>query len=166
MAVKKYTLGEKRFVVIKKNEIRVYEEGTKKIATFTFPRWSNFTMHHEEIDNAVLKLVKGEEEVKLQQHVGGGWYVSVTTGFRCVDIRKFFQAKDGSRKATRTGIALRLEEWERLKQIAGEIKQQHPKIAEVGPCWNQGDHFNQEGAFQCRECYPFGSPFDSWFNAA
>lgn len=166
MAAKKYTVGEKRFVVIKKNEIRIFEDGTKKAATFTYPRWSNFSMYFEEIDNAVSKLIKGEEEVKLQLHVGGGWYVSVTTGYRCVDIRKFFRTRDGTNKASRTGIALRLDEWERLKQTAGEIKQHHPKIEEAQPCWTQTDHYNQEGAFRCRECHPFGSPFDSWFNAA
>ena len=131
MTAKKYTLGEKRFVVIKKNEIRVFEEGTKKIATFTYPRWALLVMYFEEIDNAVSKLVKGEEEVKFQQHVGGGWYVSVTTGYRCVDIRKFFRTKDGENKATRTGIALHIDEWERLKQIADEMKKHHPKIAEA-----------------------------------
>jgi len=43
----------------------------------------------EEIDDCVKKLLDGQE-VKLQVHFGGGPHISVTTGFRCVDFRKWF----------------------------------------------------------------------------
>ena len=84
--------------------------------------------------------------------------MSVNSGFKCVDIRKFYKALDGTIKPTRTGIALRLDEWERFKQIVREIKDQHPKIAEIEPCWTGSDYFNQEGALMCSEC----NPFDYW----
>ena len=155
MATKKYTIGEKRYVVVKKSEIRVLEDGSKKAATFIYSRWAQMVQHFDEIDNAVSKMAK-EEEVKLQLHIGGAWYVSVTSGYHCVDIRKFFRTKSDEIKPTRTGIALRIGEWERLQQVAKEIKEQFPKIGEAEPCWTQADHFNQESAFRCLECYPFG----------
>lgn len=156
---KKFDVSEKRYVVVKKNEIRLFEDGSRKMATFSYPRWAQFVEYFEEVDNAVSKLVKDEGEVKLRIHIGGGWHVSVTSGYHCVDLRKFFLAQDGATKPTRTGIALRLSEWDRLKQIAREMKEQHPKIADAQPCWSQSDHFNQEGALMCNKCNPFGN----WF---
>jgi len=56
-------------------------------------------------------LIKDKETVSYCGHVGDGHYVSVTTGFRCVDFRKFylpfgqFEIKPSSK-----GIALRLGE--------------------------------------------------------
>ena len=56
--MKKFEVSEKRYVVVKKNAIRLFEDGTRKAATFTYPRWSQFVENIEEIDNAVSKLVK------------------------------------------------------------------------------------------------------------
>lgn len=153
---KKFEIGEKRYLIVKKDEICMLQDGFNKIATFTYPRWSWFVGHLDEIDNSVSKLVKGEEEVKLKLHIGGGWYVSVATGYRCVDIRKYFLAQDGTVKPTCKGFAIRIPEWERVKKITRDLKDKHPKIAEAEPCWMQADHYNQEGAMMCYECNPFG----------
>jgi len=158
----KFQVNEKRFVVVKKGEIKLYEDGSPKAATFIFSRWAQFVENFAEIDDAVAKLASEETDVKLQLHIGGAWFVSVTSGFRCVDVRKFYVAAGGETKATRTGIAIRLSEWDRVKDIASEIKAKHKKIAEVQPCWKSADHFNQEGAIACPECNPFGN----WFATA
>jgi hypothetical protein len=50
---------------------------------------SQFVEYFDENDQSVAKLVEGQQEIKLQLHVGAGWYMSITTGYRCVDIRKF-----------------------------------------------------------------------------
>ena len=158
----KFQVSEKRYIVVKKNEIKLFEDGTSKAATFILSRWAQFVENFAEIDDAVTKLMKGETDVKLQMHIGGAWFVSVTSGFRCVDVRKFYVTPGGETKATRTGIAIRLSEWDRVKDIAGEIKEKNKKIAEAQPCWTSADHFNQEGAMGCRECNPFGN----WFATA
>jgi len=41
-----------------------------------------------EINIAVQQLDEVGREVKLWSHIGGGHYMSVTSGFRCVDFRK------------------------------------------------------------------------------
>ena len=161
MSAKTYEVGEKRFILVNEDEIRLFEEESSKAATFTYPRWAQFVENFDDVDNAVSKLVKGEE-VSVRLHIGGAWHVSVTTGYRCVDIRQFYLAKDGSTKATRTGIALRLPEWDRMKQVVDEMKANHPKVANAVPCWTQTDHFNQEAALMCSECNPFGN----WFTSA
>jgi hypothetical protein len=86
---KKFDLSEKRFVVVKKDEVRLFEDGSNKWATFTYPRWAHFVEQFAEIDESVTKLTAGQQDVKLQLHIGGGWYVSVTSGFylrRCEKV--------------------------------------------------------------------------------
>jgi hypothetical protein len=94
----------------------------------------------EEIDDNLLKLVGDQQDVKSQLHVGGGWYVSVTSGFSCVDIWKF-QLKPGvGVKCTKADIALRLHEWSRLKKATRKIEK-NQKVADAQPSLTSVDHF-------------------------
>jgi hypothetical protein len=67
---------------VKKDEIKMLENGTSKIALFTYTRWAQFTEYFEDIDSAVVQLVSGQPDIKLRLHVGGGWCMSVTSGYR------------------------------------------------------------------------------------
>ena len=51
-------------------------------------RWTCFCQSLTEINIAMHQLDEVDREVKLFSHIGGGHYVSVTSGFRCVDFRK------------------------------------------------------------------------------
>jgi hypothetical protein len=159
--MKKYQISEKRYLILKKDEIKLLEDGSTKAATFIFPRWVQFTEYFDEIDSTLSKLFKGENDIKLQLHIGGAWYVSVTTGFRCIDVRKFYMTWAGEIKATKTGFANRLSEWDRIKEVAREMKEKSP-IKETQLCWTNADHFNQEGMIACSECNPFGSFFGNF----
>ena len=145
MSSKKLEIGNRRYVVVKKDEIRICEDGSNKCATFTYPRWANFVKQFDKIGQSIASNDGG---VKLQLHIGGGWFVSVTS---YVDIRKFCRPS----KPTRTGIALRLREWSRLKAVANKIRRRYPKVARAQPCRWEATHFNQEGAMACSECNPF-----------
>jgi hypothetical protein len=153
---KSFEVGEKRFVVVKNDEIRLFEDGSSRAATFSYPRWAQFVEFFDEINNAVGNLVKNEE-VKLRLHIGALYYVSVASGYRCDDIKKYYLAQECAVKPTKTGIALRLFEWSRLQEVVKEIKEKHPKVAEAQPCWTQTDHFNWEGTMMCVECNMFGT---------
>jgi len=119
-------------------------------------RWAFFCQSLTEINIAVQQLDEVGREVKLWSHIGGGHYVSVTSGFRCVDFRKWFKPRDQKDpKPTRKGIALNLDQWVRMRKIIEAINNDHPVLAAALPCYMQDDHQNQMGAFECRECYPF-----------
>lgn len=148
----RYEIAEKRHIVVKKNEICFLEDASNKKATLSYSEWASFLEQFVEIDNAVGKIIKQDEDVKLRNHLGAGWHVSVTSGVYCIDLRRFFIAVDGSVRPTREGFAIRLREWSRVKQLTEVIKTHHPKIADAQPCWTQVDHYNQEGAIQCPEC--------------
>lgn len=96
------------------------------------------------------------QSIKYQCHIGGGYYVSVTTGFLCVDFRKFFKPYNSAEvKPTRKGVALRLNEWIELRHLIDTIHATYPTLGTAVPCYLNDDHQNQLGALQCRECYPF-----------
>jgi hypothetical protein len=133
-------MSEKWFVV-KKDEIRLFEDGSNKWATFNYSRWAHFVEKFAEIDECVAKLTAGQQDVKLQLHVGGGWYVNVTSVFYCVDVRKFYHLPGVGVRSTKTGIAMCLYEWARLTAYAEEIRQRHPKVAQAQPCWTQATSF-------------------------
>ena len=116
-------------------------------------KWAQFRQSFEEIDAKVKALVNNEP-VSYRQHIGGGHYVSVTTGFRCVDIRKFFMSYGQTDiNATQKGIALRLPEWSTLRKLVETVNSAYPALGTTLPCYLQDDHMN--GALLCRECYPF-----------
>ena len=115
-------------------------------------RWVALTRHIDNIDRAVKEMVENKY-VKLETHIGGLWYVSVTTGFRCVDLRKFFIPYGTCEpKPTRDGIALRLPEWQMFKEIVKQLHVDKPELNDIVPCFEQLDHQNLDGAMSCPEC--------------
>ena len=88
-----------------------------------------------EINIVVQQLDEVDREVKLWSHIGGGHYVSVTSGFRCVDFRKWFQPPDHKDpKPTKKGIALNLDQWVRMRKIVEAINNDHPVLAAALSC--------------------------------
>ena len=116
-------------------------------------RWAFFCESLAEINIAVQQLDEVGREVKLWSHIGGGHYVSVTSGFRCVDFRKWFQPRgQKDPKPTRKGIALNVDQWVRMRKIVEAINNDHPVLAAALPCYMEDGHL---ATFECRECYPF-----------
>jgi len=86
-------------------------------------------------------------------YYGGAWHVSLTKGFRCVDLRKFFVPKDQNTwKPTKTGIALRLHEWSTFKQAAEKLRHDYPSVANFTLCFLNMDHSTSAN---CPECNPY-----------
>jgi hypothetical protein len=52
----------------------------------------------------------------------------------------------------KTGIALRIKEWYALRDHLAQIHNNHPILSSTPTC---NDHYNQEGAYACRECNTF-----------
>jgi hypothetical protein len=51
--------------VLTKDEVKLFEHGSIKMATFTLCRGAQFVVF-DEIDQSVAKLVDGQQEVKVQ----------------------------------------------------------------------------------------------------
>jgi Transcriptional Coactivator p15 (PC4) len=129
---------------------------TKKGVTFSGVRWASLLYHMDNINEAVLKL-NANEAVDYKQHIGKGLYVCVKTDYKCVNFRKFFLAPDGLERPSPFGIALRLPEWEALKESAHEIGETYPEISALTPCNQQFTHSNIITYLEFRECNPFAA---------
>jgi len=111
--MKTFKIGNDRSLKLnKKNDcISIEDKDTKKAAHFTPARWASFLQCLDQIDHQLRRLSEGED-VAYCMHYGGAWHESLTKGFRCVDLRKFFiPTGQNIWKPTKTGIALRLNEW-------------------------------------------------------
>ena len=140
--------GNNRFLSVegsgKSLRVLIFEEGAdKKIATFTPARWAQFVLILDEIGDNVKSLSVPQSNVRYQNHIGGRWYVSITAGFKCVDIRQFYWHREKGPAPSKRGIALRLPEWKCLTEIISHIHLQHPTLAEAEPCWASPNHYNQ-----------------------
>jgi len=156
---KQFSIGVNRYVSVKKQEgelnITVAETNSEfKTVTFPAKRWINLTIFIEEIDESVNKLMM-KQNVDMKLAIGGKFYVSVTTGFFCVDIREWYYHPTNGIRPTKRGIALRLSEWHMLKDVIQQIFVKYPTLVSTTPCYCHPDHQNQEGAHACSECNPF-----------
>jgi hypothetical protein len=64
----------------------------------------------QDIESAVSQLDDSIHDVKFMHHVGDSWYVTVTSGYRSVNIRRFYKSK-GVLRPKKEGVVLRLPEW-------------------------------------------------------
>jgi Transcriptional Coactivator p15 (PC4) len=85
--------------------------------------------------------------------MGSAWFVTITSGVWCVDIRKHYKVNDGNQddcsmnddflRPMRMGISLRFREWRALKEAMTAIDAARPDIASEEPCFHQ----NQQGKY-------------------
>ena len=122
-------------------------------------RWAAFRQLVDDVNTSVKAVANGDVGIKLRLHMGGAYYISVTSGIRCVDFRKFYKpygATEDEIKPTKHGVALRLDEWAHLCTLIDAVNASYPKLAEAQPCYYDDDHMNQMGWIACTECHPFG----------
>ena len=131
------------------------EVNIHKKAFFTGKRFVRFCLTMQDINRDVEKARDGKE-ISAKVHLGGGWYISLTAGFSCVDLRKFYQHDDNSIRPTKLGIALNYSEWDALIQAATAIYNELDGMKAISSCW----HNTVDEERECSECTPF-KPIDS-----
>jgi len=88
-----------------------------KLATLTPKRWANFILYCQQIDSEAKELNLKTRLVAFRLHLGDGWYVSMTGGYKCVDFRRFYVPYGALHEhvhPTRDGISLHHDEWAEL----------------------------------------------------
>ena len=92
-------------------------------------RWAQFRQCIDDIE-ANVKSLRDGDPVSYKQSIGGIYYVSVTSGFYCIDIRKFYlpYGETTDVRPTRQGLALRLREWSEMRKIIDSINSAYPAI--------------------------------------
>ena len=88
---KHFNLGAGRVLfALKKGsvyKINIYEMGSdNRYVDFSILRWASFVRAIDEAQNAIYEI-HTNPQLKFQHHIGGGYYISVSANFKCVDIR-------------------------------------------------------------------------------
>ena len=145
------------------------ENDDAKYVELPSKRWALFRTGVDDINIIVKAMMEGQNDINFRVHIGGGYYVSVTSGISCVDFRKFYKpndAREGDVKPTKRGVALRLEEWSHLCSLIDVINAAYPTLASALPCYRDGEHLDLWiTSVACTECYPFGHGLHLIFEA-
>jgi hypothetical protein len=156
-------LSDHRFMKVTSDAVVLVDEARDKFAVLNFQKFCKILLRISEIDDAIMKL-RNYQPVNERFEIGGNWAVTITDGFSCVNIRRWYYiGQDPTPRPSRIGMALRLAEWDMFKKHIPTIQTHRPDIAAVVPCFLQGDHYNQEGAMNCCECNPTLEPDYSGF---
>ena len=142
--------------------IREYDEKngkqypSRKGVSFNKTRWAMFIRHLDDMERSV-DLLRANQPVDYYQHIGGPYYASISLKFKCVNIRRYFLPPNTTKeRPTRSGIAVRLDEWDALLLKIRELQERVPELKTSKPCYASDDHANQMGYLNCAECNPFG----------
>lgn len=106
-------------------------------------------------------VIKGKCGIAVRHCLGYAWWVSVTSGYYCVDIRKFYLPNPRrEQKPTRTGITLNRSEWNKFKQLVQLAESHYPSVATALPYLDHPLHHDHH----CPECNPFGAWYSQkWY---
>jgi hypothetical protein len=164
-ATASYRIGETRFLKLRKEYMLLEDTESKKFLIISFQKWKRLMDLIEEIDDSINRVSNREENFSFRQHIGGGCFVSVTSGIRRVDIRKFYKPDSHTQsiapyvdieevlKPTRIGLALKFEEWNEVKGRVNEsVNRLRPDVRDLQLCFMNGDHRNQQGKYAFRSC--------------
>lgn len=164
-------MGNDRFVIVSSfNDsiyvhMRQYEQNktsgrsfpTKTGICFKPKRFANLLRNIDEVNETVEQMAQGQANIELKKHIGGGVYLTVTGGYPCINIRKYFVPEGRQEEIpTRMGIALRMSEWRAFVGFVEEIKNLSTELKDAEPCYLSLDHANLMGYLNCNECNPFG----------
>jgi len=129
-----YTLGDRE------NHVLTIDAGNVKITSISVPEnhvtlttkhWAHFMSILEEVDIEAREVNRQTRPVAYRAHIGELYYVSVTSGYGSVDIRRFYVlyglASENVRP-TLYGIGLRFDEWAHLLKLLPTICEQHPEL--------------------------------------
>ena len=127
---------------------------TGKFVEIPAIRWAAFLLMQADIDESVKQLQE-KKFVNYHEHFGGGYFVSISTGIWCVDIRRFYRNEKGEIKPSRQGLALRLSEWNALLDHLPLIMSFELDLLVACPCSMRENHLNDPNVLLA-ECSPFG----------
>jgi Transcriptional Coactivator p15 (PC4) len=153
---REWIIDDRRRVHVRRQDgefnITIEEPGSDtKSLCLPAKRWAALMACEQQIDSSVHSL-QAKQYVKFITHIGGGIFVSVTTGFPCVDIREFYWNKEKlTALPTKRGIALTMKQWPLLKEINQLIKEYFPQLTKIDVC----NHLALDELINCGECHPF-----------
>ena len=163
----KYELGNDKFVSISNFRETLYVHIRVHDKIWGYPTSVGISLKPSRF--AILSTIASEVSEKLEDlkkpehfeykvHLGGGLYCVVQSRCFAVNLRRYFVPIDKMCPIpTKKGITLTPSEWKKLIAHMETLKTQYPELNNAVPCGFSESHNNQESAFACLECFPFGA---------
>ena len=112
----------------------IYEVGTDEIGvwgrkgiTLGLESWACLNAWMLKITEILLESTT-KSDVAFNLHLGENKYVTVTSGVFCVDIRQWYVNRQNVTRPGRTGIGLRISEWEKMVELIPTINTRLTKL--------------------------------------
>ena len=122
---------------------------TKRGISLTLSRFKELMDNYDMIRETILQY--DQQEVSLNIHLGGNWFVSIHHGFPVVNIRKFCLPDNASHVVpTKKGIVLTFGQFECLRNASGIMER---NVLELN-CFIQCHKMEYHNADYCLECNP------------
>jgi len=128
-----FALGKRqdRVLKVEAGDVKITSTSVpEKHVTLTTKRWAHLMLTREKVDIEAREVNRQTRPVAYW-HIGNLYYVSVTIGYGCVDIRRFYVPYGLASEyvhPTRNGLGLRLDEWAHLLELVPTIHRQHPEL--------------------------------------
>ena len=111
-------------------------------------RWKQFSRKMELVMDQASKIQQGNE-MSVQEHLGGGLYVTMSSDHPFMQFRQFFRVKDtGELQPGNGGIRVTFDELEELVVHLSPFNKSIPKLDEITLCYEQAGH----DPVKCHEC--------------
>ena len=137
-------IGYSRYVRVCPELLVIEDDEAVKAISLNLQRACKLVRMKDDVDALVKKVIEKTEIVDYRSHIGGGWFVSVTSAYLCVDIREWYLDKNLQLKPSRKGMALRLNEWADFVKSLPQIYKLRPAFEKEVPCYHQPSHGNQQ----------------------
>ena len=143
--------------------IRVFEEKengrrypTKKGVSLDSEEYKKVHFLYRDAIEQAITDVKDDRDTDFKAHLGENIYVSVKSGYKVVDFRRWF-LPDGNQDVipTKRGVTLRFNQWKQLNDVMAYVEMvwgEH--LREIEYCETKTDHSNQLAYLSCTKCNP------------
>jgi len=129
-AASSFTLGDRQYRVLTIDAGNVKITSTsvpEKHVTLTTKCWARFMSIREEVDIEAREVNRQTRPVAYRAHIGELYYVSVTSGYGCVDTHHFY-VPYGLASENVHPTHNRIDEWAHLLELLPSIHEQHPEL--------------------------------------
>jgi len=129
-----FALGDRQSCVlmIEAGNVKITSTNVlEKHVTLSAKCWVRFMSIREKVEIEAREVNHQTRPVAYREHIGNLYYVSVTSRYGCIDIRRFdvpYGLASENVHPTRSGIGLRFNEWAHLLSLLPTIHEQHPEL--------------------------------------
>jgi hypothetical protein len=123
--------------------------GLKTNKKWNIPWWE-IQRYISDLDNNILHLQQGNQEVDFKCYLGKNWYIIVQSGYQLVNVKRYLTSPGTVNiHPTKHGQILSFDKYNKMEDFFNDINACIPNFDHFQPCYMQLDHANILGALTC-----------------